>query len=75
MRSGVANEALAVKFLLRARAARNRHFWCGVVRTTAASRTQVRSGLANGKMDLLHFRSGFLRAMLAIEETGYGTQT
>ena len=26
------------------------------------------------QVDLPHFRSGFLRAMLAIEETGYGTQ-
>ena len=26
-------------------------------------------------LDLHHFRSGFLRAMLAMKETGYGTET
>lgn len=31
--------------------------------------------LTKGKLDLPHFRSGFLRAMLAIAESGYGTQT
>lgn len=52
-----------------------RRFMASMLRSAAASRAVRVKAVRAGSLDLLHFRSGFLRAMLAIEETGYGTQT